>query len=93
MPNLYLVHCGFYDQDFGGIYESHVNLFVAAESFEEARVQAKQLDVFRSKRMHIDGIQLISAVQGWTVNLEREPLMGQKSIVINKTFRELAPAE
>jgi len=38
---LYLVHCGFYDVELcDGLYESHVNFFVAAKSFEDARVQA-----------------------------------------------------
>lgn len=39
---LYLVHCGFYDTDLcNGIYESHVNFFVAASSTDEARVNAQ----------------------------------------------------
>jgi hypothetical protein len=39
---LYLVHCGFYDSELSdGLYESHTNIFVAAESFEDARARAK----------------------------------------------------
>ena len=38
---LYLVHCGFYDKDIcDGLYESHVNFFVSADHFEEARQKA-----------------------------------------------------
>ena len=39
---LYMVHCGFYDADIcEGLYESHVNYFVAAEDFAGARARAK----------------------------------------------------
>lgn len=35
---LYLIHCGFYEQEISrGVYEFHVNLPVAASSIEEAK--------------------------------------------------------
>lgn len=43
---LYMIHCGFYDPDLcDGLYEGHVNFFVAAESFEDARAKAKLIPV------------------------------------------------
>lgn len=90
MPALYLIHCGFYDDELGGIYESHFNLFVVADSFEEARAKAKQSHEFKLRRMHIDGIQLVSSVQGWRVDLKADPMMDQKSVIIARTHRELA---
>ncbi len=36
--NLYLVHCGFYDNEVSSnVYEFHVNLFTAALNQEEAK--------------------------------------------------------
>jgi Zn/Cd-binding protein ZinT len=90
MPALYLVHCGYCDHQLGGVYESHVNFFIAAESFEDARVKAKRLDEFQSKRMHIDGMQQIASVQGYLVNLTLDPVMDQKSSIIGRTHRELS---
>ena len=89
---LYLIHCGFYDSELcEGIYESHVNFFVAAESFEDARVKAKQLSEFKLKRMHVDGLQEIAAVSGFNIALsENANLQGQTVIVSNK-HRDLAP--
>jgi hypothetical protein len=89
---LYLVHCGFYDLDLcEGNYESHVNFFVAAESFEDARGKARLLPDFLRKRMHVDGIQEIQAVSGCRIDLiEDATLAGETVIVSNKT-RELAP--
>jgi hypothetical protein len=92
MPNLYLVHCGFYDCDIAeGIFESHVNIFTVACSFEEARSNAKRHQIFRSKRMHVDGIQQIVAVQGWTVALQQSSPSNEDTLLISNTHRELAP--
>lgn len=89
---LFLVHCGFYDNDLcDGIYESHVNFFVAAESFEDARLRAKQLPEFRSKRMHVDGVQEIQAAQGFRVTLAQDVALNGESAIINHKHRDLAP--
>lgn len=90
---LYLVHCGFYDMDLSdGIYESHVNYFVAAGSFEEARAKAKEIPEFKSKRMHVDGVQQIDAVFGHRVRLERdEKLAENASEILSHRHRDLAP--
>lgn len=89
---LYLVHCGFYDSAVcDGLYESHVNLFVAATSFEEARTKAKQLPEFAAKTMHVDGLQEITAVSGHRIQLEEDRSLGTQTIVLNHKHRDLAP--
>ena len=92
MTKLFLVHCGFYDLEvLDGNYESHVNFFVAALDFDDARAKAKILPDFLRKRMHVDGIQEIQAVGGHHVTLrENTDLKGETLLISNKT-RELAP--
>lgn len=88
---LYLVHCGFYDQEIGeGIYESHTNFFVAAESFEEARSRARSKPEFQEKRMHVDGMQEILVVDGCRVHLEEDPGFQGRSSILNFKHRDLA---
>lgn len=90
---LFLVHCGFYDPTLcDGIYESHVNFVVAAHSFEDARVRVKTESDFKLKKMHVDGIQLIEAAQGYQVSLTEKPELAGKSVVISHRHRDLAPA-
>lgn len=91
--NLYLVHCGFYDEEIGsGIYESHTNFFVVAGDFAEARTKVKTLPQFKQKRMHVDGLQEVRAVNGFAVNLLKiEELQNQTQIVTEK-HRDLAPS-
>lgn len=89
---LYQVHAGFYDTDLcDGIYESHVNFFVAATSFEEARARAKELPEFKAKRMHVDGLVEIAAVGGQRVTMTEDTSLEGKSILINQKHRDLAP--
>ncbi len=88
---LYLVHCGYYDQEtLDGVYESHVNLFVAAESFEEARAKAKQHPLFREKRMHVDGLQQLDAIDGFRVDLKEDRALDGRSHVLTDRYRGLA---
>ncbi len=85
---LYSVHCGFYDADVsGGVYESHVNYFVAAESFEDARVRAKELPDFQARKMHVDGVQEIRSVSGYEVKLNESALLAGKTEVIAQPRR------
>lgn len=89
--NLYLVHCGFYDSEVcDGLYESHVNFFVSAENFDEARAKAKQLPEFQAKRMHVDGLQEIQAVGGFKIHLEYDANLENKTHIINFKHRDLA---
>jgi hypothetical protein len=90
--NLYLIHCGFYDTELcDGIYESHVNFFVAADSFETARAKAKELPEMKAKRMHVDGIQLVEAVGGHRVVLEMDESLAGVTRVVSHRHRDLAP--
>jgi hypothetical protein len=90
--NLYLVHCGFYDKDIcDGIYESHVNFFVAATSFEEARVKAKGIPEFLNKKMHIDGLQEIKIVDGYEIVLNPSAQFQGQTLIKSHKHRDLAP--
>ncbi len=89
---LYLVHCGFYDQALcEGLYESHVNFFVAAETFEGARARVRLIPEFRAKKMHVDGLQEISAVEGHRIRLEHAAELGGATEVMSSRQRDLAP--
>ena len=88
---LYLVHCGFYDTELlDGIYESHVNFFVAAASFEEARAKVRFEPEFLKKKMHVDGLQEIRAVNGHKIDLTRDASLGDGTEIISSRHRDLA---
>lgn len=89
---LFLVHCGYYDSEVcDGLYEGHVNYFIAAESFEEAKVKAKTLEEFKHKKMHVDGMQEIQVVNGHAIHLEYDKSYLDQTKIINFKHRELAP--
>ncbi len=89
---LFLIHCGFYDSEVcDGLYESHVNFFVAASSFDEARVKAKDIPEFKSRKMHVDGIQEIQAVQGYAIELKLLAELNGQSKILSHKHRDLAP--
>ena len=67
---LYMVHVGYYDASMGeGIYESHINYFVAGRNAKEAKQKVKMMKEFINKAMHIDGIKEIAGVEGYEVKL------------------------
>jgi len=89
---LFLVHCGFYDAELGdGIYESHTNFFVAAQDFDDAKLKAKALPQFQNKRMHVDGLQEIVAVEGFRIGLTEDKSLAGGSVVLSNKHRDLAP--
>lgn len=89
---LFQVHCGFYDVEVcEGQYEFHVNFFLAAEDAEAARKKAKLLPGFIAKKMHIDGLQEIVAVDGFEVSLRDNPALKGETSVKGWKYRELAP--
>jgi hypothetical protein len=89
---LYLVHCGFYDNEIcDGIYESHINLFVIASSFDEAKLKVKQQEVFKNKRMHIDGLQEVQTVDGYDIELKENAEAKGATFVLSNKHRDLAP--
>jgi hypothetical protein len=91
---LFLVHCGFYDSEISdGVYESHVNYMVVADSFDDARVQVRLHPEFAKKKMHVDGMQWIEAVNGFKVQLERDPAYEGQSRINTKKHRDFATAK
>ncbi len=89
---LFLVHCGYYDAEVcDGLYEGHVNYFIAAENFDEAKIKVKAIDEFKNKKMHVDGMQEIQVVNGFKVVLEQDRNLLDQSKIVNFKHRELAP--
>ncbi len=89
--NLYLVHCGFYDPEvYDGIYEGHVNLFVAAKNFDDAKANAKLDSSFQKKKMHVDGVLQIELVQGCRVQLVPDSRQGGQTLLKSHRHRDLA---
>lgn len=67
---LYFIHCGFYDEEIShGIYEFHINIPVLAPDVEEAKKKVRTTPHFKAKKMHIDGIQEITSVDGYQIIL------------------------
>lgn len=66
---LFVAHVGFYDPEIG-IYELHSNFFVVAPDAAAAKQAIKRKEIFINKRMHIDGIQEISMVDGYRIYVE-----------------------
>lgn len=88
---LYLVHCGFYDHSIcDGLYESHANFFLSADSFEDAKLKAKEIPQFKDKKMHIDGLQEVNAVDGHRIRLEQDLSLKDQSDIVNFKHRDLA---
>ena len=70
---LFLIHVGFYDPDImDGLYEQHSNYFVVAEDIKDAKQKAVKNPTYKRKKMHIDGIQELSTVDGFRINLVPE---------------------
>ena len=69
---LFQVHTGFYDPNISdGFYEGHTNIFVCAKDEEDARKIVKEKTEYKMLKMHIDGIQEISVVDGYKVELAK----------------------
>jgi hypothetical protein len=49
------------------MYEHHVNYFVVAEDFTQAKKKAKELKEVINKKMHIDGMQEVESVCGFDI--------------------------
>ncbi len=87
---LFLVHCGFYPEASQGIFEAHQDLFVVAEDWEAARTNAKALPLFKTNRMHIDGIIEVEAVDGYRLGLQLDEGLKGESRLVTKRHRDLA---
>ena len=72
---LYLIHAGYYDPAImSGLYEHHINFFVAAENVSSAKKNALENPVYKKYKMHIDSIQELNAVDGYSIELEGDNL-------------------
>ncbi len=84
---LYLIHCGFYDEEISnGIYEFHVNLPVVAENVELAKAKVRQNPIFKSKKMHIDGIEELEKVDGFDVQVSKQ--LGSETKILSHLHRD-----
>lgn len=87
---LFMVHVGFYDKSIGeGIYETHLNYFIAAEDSKDAKNKTHALKEFKDKSMHIDGIKEISSVQGYEVILKENAMQNHGEILSYDEAKEL----
>ena len=69
---LFQVHTGFYDPNISdGFYEGHTNIFVCAKDEKEARKKVKEKEEYKKLNMHIDGIQEITIVDDYKVELNK----------------------
>jgi len=69
---LFQVHTGFYDPNISdGFYEGHTNIFVCAKDEKEAREKVKEKEEYKKFNMHIDGIQEITIVDDYKVELNK----------------------
>ena len=76
-----MVHVGFYDAEVGeGLYESHMNFFIAASNAKSEKKKAFNMEQFKAKKMHIDGIKEISDVEGYKVVLEKSSTKNQSKV-------------
>ena len=67
---LYLIHVGFYDTEImDGLYEQHSNYFVVAENVIDAKKKARKNSTYKRKKMHIDGIQELNIIDGYSIKL------------------------
>ena len=69
---LFQVHTGFYDKNISnGFYEGHTNIFICAKDENDARKKVKLKKEYKKFKMHIDGIQVIDAVDQYKVELKK----------------------
>ncbi len=88
--NLYMVHVGYYDSSVGeGIYEHHMNFFIAAENPKNAKEKVLELKEFQDKSMHIDGIKELSYVDGYKVSLSEEKIPKKQEILSYDDTKDL----
>ncbi|AUR52017.1 DUF1543 domain-containing protein [Aquella oligotrophica] len=66
---LFIIHVGYYDYDIG-MYELHSQFLVASDTAAAAKAKVMAKDVFKAKQMHIDGIQEINQVEGYSLSLQ-----------------------
>ena len=89
---LYMVHCGFYDPEVGdGLYENHTNIFLLAEDFSAARAKVKLQKEFRAKKMHIDGLLEVQAVEGFRLDFKPDDSLAGKTRISSLKYGSRVP--
>ena len=69
---LFQVHTGFYDPNISdGFYEGHTNIFFFFFYEKEARKVVKEKKEYKKFKMHIDGIQEITTVDNYKIELTK----------------------
>ncbi len=92
IPYLFLIHCGYYDTSLcEGAFESHINFYIVAQNIEEAKEKAKSTPFFKERKMHIDGIQQLEAIDGFRIELKEDKKLNGESIIHQNNYRQLAP--
>lgn len=87
---LFLIHCGYYDEEISnGIYEFHVNIPVVAEDVELAKAKVRHNPIFKSKKMHVDGIQEIETVDGYEIQLSQLTKSDAGTRILSHQHRDL----
>ena len=67
---LYLIHSGYYDPEImAGLFEQHTNYFVVAKNVKDAKEKATLNSTYKKKKMHIDGIQELNIIDGYSIKL------------------------
>lgn len=86
--NLYIAHVGYYDPEIG-IYELHSNLLVVATDIRVARDIIKSKEIYIKKRMHIDGIEEILNVDGYSIKIEADSKSSKNKTYSHEDLKEL----
>ena len=81
--NLYIAHLGYYDSTIGDIYELHTNVHVVAPDIKTARDKIISLPLYQSKNMHIDGIEELLMIDGYSIHATKSD-SAQKA---NRSFK------
>lgn len=69
---LFIIHVGYYEYELG-MYEHHTEFLIAAETASEAKKIVINKSIYKSKNMHIDGIQEVNQVDGFSITLVIKP--------------------
>lgn len=76
---LFIIHVGYYDYEIG-MYELHSQFLVAAHTAAAAKANVLAKEIFKTKDMHIDGIQEINQIDGFAINLLPATLQQENKI-------------
>ena len=66
-----------------------MNYFIAASNAKEAKTKTLDLEQFKEKSMHIDGIKEISNVQGYDVILKENSNSDEGKVISYDAAKEL----